>query len=207
LRFALPNHLSLTRQAYLVFLLCLGFCLSVTAGGKQVFSPADDKSKHANDPSAENAESDNDAMQQTLNLNFSPEHRERIRKTLEDYARSVDPEHDKIEERRRTMQQNIESRFFNADNDNDGTLDRQETTENLPQIARHFSSVDINQDGVISLTELTDAQNRILERRKAAEAALEAEKQQKILEQSEPPVLPKRKGKQASPNGLKKQAR
>ncbi|MEK9940839.1 MAG: EF-hand domain-containing protein, partial [Methylotenera sp.] len=71
---------------------------------------------------------------------------------------------------------------FEADTDGDGKLDRQEATEKLPQIARHFNSVDTNQDNLISLGELIEAQARILERRKAAEALVEMEKQQKTLE-------------------------
>lgn len=142
-------------------------------------------------------------MQQTLNLNFSPEHRERLRKALEDYARSIDSSHDQIEARRRAMKKSIEARFLDADNDNDGTLDRQEATEKLPQIARHFSSVDTNQDGLISLDELLEAQARIVERRKASEALLEAQKQQKLLETETLPV-DKRKNKQATDTAKKR---
>lgn len=119
---------------------------------------------------------DSDATQQTLNLNFSPERRERLRKALDEYARSVDPDHEQIEERRRAMQESIKERFLNADKDSDGSIDRQEATEFLPQIARHFSQVDTNQDELITLDELEAAQARIVERRKAAEAALEAQK-------------------------------
>lgn len=124
------------------------------------------------------ADTNNDGMQQTLELNFSPENRERLRKALDDYAKSIDHDHELIEERRRAMQESIKIRFFDADNDGDGTIDRQEATERLPQIARHFSQVDVNQDNVISLDELEDAQLRILERRKSAEIAVEIKKQQ-----------------------------
>lgn len=124
------------------------------------------------------ADADYDGMQQTLNLNFSPENREKLRRALSDYGRSADPDHGQIEERRRAMQDSIKTRFLEADSDGDGTIDRQEATEKLPQIARHFNMVDTNQDGLISLEELQAAQARILERRKAAEAALEAQKNQ-----------------------------
>jgi Ca2+-binding EF-hand superfamily protein len=100
------------------------------------------------------------------------------------------------------MKKSIETRFLDADNDNDGTLDRQEATEKLPQIARHFSSVDTNQDGLISLDELLDAQARILERRRISEALLEAEKQPKLFETETLPV-DKRKSKQATDNTKK----
>lgn len=117
-----------------------------------------------------------EGMQQTLELNFSPEHRERLRKALDEYARSVDQDHDQIEARRRAMRESIKERFFDADRDFDNTIDRQEATEKLPQIARHFSAVDENQDGLISLDELEAAQMRVEERRRAAEASLELQK-------------------------------
>ncbi len=135
-----------------------------------------------------------DPTQQTLNLNFSPEHREKLRKALDDYSRSVDPDHEQIEERRRAMHESIKARFLASDNDNDGTIDRQEATESLPQIARHFSQVDTNQDGVISLDELEAAQARIADRRKAAEAAMYAQKQQ----EADIAAAAKRKTKQAT---------
>ena len=159
---------------HLGLVVCVSFAFSVNAvaAGRGNFFINDATKKVAE---ADNA---NDATQQTLNLNFSPENREKLRKALDDYARSVDHSHDQIEERRRTMQQSIEVRFLEADSDSDGTIDRQEATERLPQIARHFSQVDTNQDGVISLDELEEAQARTLERRKSAEAALDEKKQQ-----------------------------
>lgn len=137
---------------------------------------------------------DSEGTQQTLNLNFSPERRERLRKALDEYARSVDPDHEQIEERRRAMQESIKERFLASDKDNDGSIDRQEATESLPQIARHFSQVDTNQDDVITLDELEAAQARILERRKAAEAALEAQK----VQEAEAAAAAKRKSNQAA---------
>jgi Ca2+-binding EF-hand superfamily protein len=99
------------------------------------------------------------------------------------------------------MQESIKVRFLDADNDGDGTIDRQEATERLPQIARHFSQVDTNQDNVISLDELEEAQVRILERRKAAEAAVEAKK---LQDADAVTVATKRKSKQASDNTRKR---
>ena len=177
--------------------LCIGFGLSfnAAAAGKSIVFASQDSSKRV-------AEADtNDGMQQTLELNFSPENREKIRKALDDYAKSVDHDHDQIEERRRAMQESIKVRFLDADNDGDGTIDRQEATERLPQIARHFSQVDTNQDNVISLDELEEAQVRILERRKAAEAAVEAKK---LQDADTGAVTTKRKSKQASDNTRKR---
>lgn len=177
--------------------LCIGFSLSfnaIAAGKNTVFTTLDSNKRVAE------AETTNDGMQQTLELNFSPENREKLRKALDDYARSIDHDHDLIEERRRAMQESIKIRFLDADNDGDGTIDRQEATERLPQIARHFSQVDTNQDNVISLEELENAQVRILERRKTAEIALEIKKQQDIDTNN----ASKRKSKQASENTRKR---
>jgi len=150
---------------------------------------------------AADEENANDGMQQTLNLNFSPENREKLRKALDDYAKSVDRDHDQIEERRRAMRASIEARFLDADSDGDGTIDRQEATEKLPQVARLFSQVDTNQDNVISLEELEEAQTRIMERRKAAEAALEAQKTQVTSDTSS---VAKPKNKQTANNTKKR---
>ena len=174
-----------------------GFSLNVAAGDKSNFDYSAKTSKLA-----ANDEPSGDGMQQTLELNFSPENREKLRKALDDYARSIDQDHERIEERRRAMQESLEARFFDADNDGDGTIDRQEATEKLPQIARHFNQVDTNQDHVISLDELVDAQAKILERRKAAEAAIEAQKLQAATENSSES---KPKNKQTA-NSAKKRA-
>jgi hypothetical protein len=170
--------------------------LNVEAAGKATLISLDNTLKMAADE-----ETAGDGMQQTLNLNFSPENREKLRKALDDYAKSVDRDHNQIEERRRAMRASIEARFLDADSDGDGTIDRQEATEKLPQIARLFSQVDVNQDNVISLDELEQAQTRILERRRAAEAALEAEKLQATAESSDSAKL---KNKQTANNTKKR---
>jgi hypothetical protein len=175
----------------------LGLSFYAQAGGRTNLANAEELVKRVAD-----AEHATEGLQQTLNLNFSPEDRVRLRKALDEFARSVDPDHDQIEERRRAMQESIEARFLATDKDNDGSIDRQEATESLPQIARHFSQVDTNQDEVITLDELEDAQARIIERRKAAEAALEAQRQQEI----EAAAAAKRKSKQAANNPPRKRA-
>ncbi len=196
--------MSVSKVVCLAMCLGLGLSFSVTAGGRSNLAAPADKSKRAVDEDRQSEEtSRNDGLQQTLNLNFSPEHREKLRKALDDYARSVDPSHDQIEERRRAMQESIETRFFEADTDGDSTLDRQEATDKLPQIARHFNTVDTNQDNLISLGELVEAQARIIERRKAADAALEQQKQQKLMD-AEAGSVSKPKSKQANNNSKKK---
>jgi len=122
------------------------------------------------------ASSEKEGLLKTLEHNFSPEKRANLRKALDDYARSVDQDHDQIEARRRAMQESVKERFFDADGDFDNTIDRQEATAKLPQIARHFNSVDTNGDGLISLDELESAQMRMIERQRAAEIAIEMRK-------------------------------
>lgn len=205
----LQNSMSINKCTCVALCLGLGLAFNVAAGERNSASAPIDKAKHAVDEDRQTADEDkNEGMQKTLNLNFSPERREKLRKALDQFSRSIDPSHDQIEERRRAMQDSIEARFFEADTDGDSTIDRQEATEKLPQIARHFNSVDTNQDNLISLGELVDAQARILERRKAAEAALELEKQQKQLEseaEAEALAATKQKNKQAI-NGSKKKS-
>lgn len=206
----MQNSMSITKCSCLALCLGLGLSLGVTAGERNnVAAPADKAKRIVDEERQAEEETRIDGLQKTLNLNFSPEHREKLRKALDAFARSIDPSHEQIEERRRAMQDSIEARFFEADGDGDGTIDRQEATEKLPQIARHFNSVDSNQDSLISLSELVDAQARILERRRAAEAILEQEKQQKHMEaEAEAEAVataPKPKNKQAI-NGFKKKS-
>lgn len=177
------------RKSLLALFLCLAVhvCLGRFAYAQAAGNSKDDDIRNV-------AVDDADSTQQTLNLNFSPERREKLRKALDEYARAVDPDHEQIEERRRAMQESIKERFIASDKDNDGSIDRQEATESLPQIARHFSQVDSNEDNVITLDELEAAQSRILERRKAAEAAMEAQK----VQEAEAAVAAKRKSNQAA---------
>jgi len=186
----MSKNISITKCTSLA--LCIGLWLSFNV------SAADKNSVVNEDAGKRTADEANEGMRQTLNLNFSPENREKLRRALNDYARSADPDHGQIEERRRAMQESIKTRFLEADNDGDGTIDRQEATEKLPQIARHFNMVDTNQDDLISLEELQAAQARILERRKAAELALEAQK----LQEAEA-ATGKRKNKQVVNNAVK----
>lgn len=205
LNLILQNNMSISKVVCVAMCLGLGLSFSVTAGGRNSLAAPGDKLKRAAEEDRQSEDSlKNDGLQQTLNLNFSPEHRERLRKALDEYSRSIDPSHDQIEERRKAMQENIETRFFEADSDGNGTIDRQEATEKLPQIARHFNSVDTNQDNLISLGELVEAQARIMERRRAGELALEQQKLQKQQE-IEPTVIAKPKSRQAN-SGTKKKS-
>ncbi len=134
-------------------------------------------------------ENDQGISEQTLEYNFSPEDRARLRKALADYSKSTDPEHHQIELRRKAMKESVEERFNGCDKDNDESIDREEATLCLPQIARHFSTVDIDENGVITLEELELAQTKSIERQKAAEAKIEAQK----IQEAEAEI--KKKGK------------
>lgn len=154
----------------ILFVVATGMVLPAFAGGKNSLI-AEDKSVLE--------DADDGAMEQTLEHNFSPEDRARLRKALGDYTKSTDPEHNQIAQKRKAMQESVEKRFNDCNKDNDDSLDRDEATHCLPQVARHFSYVDIDEDEVITLEELQLAQVKQIERQKAAEAKMEA---QKILE-------------------------
>ena len=138
---------------------------------------ADKNSSVADELSKDSSlETDENGVEQTLEHNFSPDDRARLRKALADYAKSTDPEHNQIEQKRKAMKESVAARFNACDKDSDESLDREETTECLPQVARHFSYVDVDEDELITLEELELAQAKSSERQKAAEAKMEAQK-------------------------------
>lgn len=101
----------------------------------------------------------------TLDGSITMEERIRIYRDLDEYSRSVDSTHLLIEKQRRGMRERLQQRFAGSDKDNDGSISREEATESLPQIARHFSQVDTNGDGVITLDELAVVHAKMMERR------------------------------------------
>ncbi len=119
---------------------------------------------------------DVEGLEKTIQINFSPEKRLMLRNALDEFARAVHDDHDQIVAKKREMRESIKKRFFEADADFDNHINRQEATEKLPQIARHFSSVDLNEDGLIALHELQAAQTRMLQRRKVAQDAINMRK-------------------------------
>jgi hypothetical protein len=141
-------------------------------------------------------DNDETGLEKTLEQNFSPEDRARLRKALADYARNTDPEHNQIELKRQAMKDSIAQRFSECDQDNDESLDRKEATLCLPQVARHFSFVDVDQDNLITLEELELAQSKWVERRKAAEAKIEAQRIQDVEDE----IKNKSKAKAVSDN-------
>lgn len=104
----------------------------------------------------------------TLEGSISMEERMRLHRDLNVYSRSIDSNHIVIENHRRGMRQRLYERFSGSDKDNDGSISREEATETLPQIARHFTQVDTNGDGVVTLNELAIVHARMVERQQRA---------------------------------------
>ncbi len=120
------------------------------------------------------AENDEIGLSKTLEHNFSPEDRARLRKALSDYAKNTDPDHQIMQQKRKAMHDSISLRFNECNRDNDESLDREEATLCLPQVARHFSYVDLDANGVITLDELENAYAKMVERQREAEARTES---------------------------------
>ena len=158
-------------RAPLLVLMGLALSLSVYAGGKNSLVAEDKVAAEDNDEAG---------LEQTIEHNFSPEDRARLRKALADYAKNNDPEHVQIEQKRKAMRESVEARFNECNKDNDDSLDRVEATECLPQVARHFGYVDVDEDSVITLEELELAQAKMEERQKAAEIKVEAKRIQEV---------------------------
>jgi len=171
----------------LLFFMGVTFALPAFSDGK---TPLLNEDKPATDKQT-TVENDQSSLEQTLEYNFSPEDRARLRKALADYAKSTDPEHYQIEQKRRAMKESVEARFNECDKDNDDSIDREEATLCLPQIARHFNTVDVDENGVITLEELELAQAKSIARQKAEEAKIEA----KNIQETEAEIKNKSKAK------------
>ena len=171
----------------LLFFMGVTFALPAFSDGKNSLLPED---KPVTDKQA-TVENDQSGLEQTLEYNFSPEDRARLRKALADYAKTTDPEHYQIEQKRRAMKESVEARFNECDKDNDDSIDREEATLCLPQIARHFNAVDVDENGVITLEELELAQAKSVARQKAEEAKIEA----KNIQETEAEIKNKSKAK------------
>ena len=142
-------------------------------------------------------DNDDAGLSKTLEHNFSPEDRARLRKALSDYARNTDPDHQLMLQKRKVMHDSISQRFNECNRDNDDSLDREEATLCLPQVARHFSYVDLDGNGVITLDELENAYAQMVERQREAEAKTQA--QQAIVSDSD---TDKSKSKSKSPSAV-----
>ena len=141
-------------------------------------------------------ENDDVGLSKTLEHNFSPEDRARLRKALTDYARNTDPDHQLMQQKRKAMHDSISQRFNECNRDNDDSLDREESTLCLPQVARHFSYVDLDGNGVITLDELENAYAKMMERQREAEAKTQL--QQSIVSDSDADLKSRNKSKPTS---------
>lgn len=177
--------ISCQKHALVAMLVLLGLSAPAFAAGRDNQTPRDNQNP-VEESNPQSVEVEPETIQvQILDKRISIEDRIRLRRDLYEYSRSVDAAHIQIEERRRLMRKRIQDRFLDADQDNDGSLSREEATEMLPQVARHFNQFDLNGDGVITLMELEDAQAKIAERQRALTA--------KIDGQPEPEANAKRK--------------
>ena len=79
---------------------------------------------------------------------------DQIRDALAEYSRAEDENNALYEQKRRAMLDSVELRFLACDTDSDDTLDVFEVTQCLPQVARRFRDVDIDNDNVITLDEI-----------------------------------------------------
>lgn len=150
----------------------------------------------AGDISQDNVEIDIEESQTpSLSDSVRMEDTIKLRRDLELYSRNVDPSNIQLQERRRLMRKRIQERFLMADQDGDGSISRIEATESLPQIARHFSKVDLNSDDAITVNELATAYDSLIEKQRLdAQKLVEAElaEQKKATEN-----ISKSKNKQA----------
>jgi len=180
------------KYAYLACCILLAFADPAYAAPRDAQSAADEVVAKLND--YKSAENDQDVISaRKLKGPISIEDSIRLRRDLDEYSRTVDPAHVQIEERRRIMHQRIQTRFAESDKDNDGTLSREEATESLPQVARHFSAVDTNNDGVITLDELESLQFRIVERQRSDSIKIESVEPDSTKRKSRDAMLTNRK--------------
>ena len=157
--FAKINRIVLMSRIAIGFALVFSFSEVMMAGPRDNQNNNDEASK--SQPS-ENSKSSNEAVGVNMDDNI------RLRRTLDEYSRTVDPAHVQIEERRRVMHQRIQERFSQADRDNDGGISLEEAYDSMPQLARHFGAVDLNSDHMITLEELEALQAKIAERQRMA---------------------------------------
>jgi hypothetical protein len=157
--FAKINRIVLMSRIAIGFALVFSFAEVMMAGPRDNQNNNDEVSK--SQPS-DNSKSSNEAVGVNMDDNI------RLRRTLDEYSRTVDPAHVQIEERRRVMHQRIQERFSQADRDNDGGISLEEAYDSMPQLARHFGAVDLNSDHMITLEELEALQAKIAERQRIA---------------------------------------
>ena len=163
--FAKINRIVLMSRLAIGLALVFSFAEVMMAGPRDNQNNNDEVSK--SQPS-DNLKSSTEAVGVNMDDNI------RLRRTLDEYSRTVDPAHVQIEERRRVMHQRIQERFSQADRDNDGGISLEEAYDSMPQLARHFGAVDLNSDHMITLEELEALQAKIAERQRMATLKVDA---------------------------------
>lgn len=131
------------------FLFCFAAAFSLSSG---VLAGANNQAPKVESENNSSVAAELNKLKESSAL--SPEERARIRRALAAYARSSGKESTLIEEKQREMLKGLESRFIACDEDNDNTLDLSETIKCLPQVARQFNRLDLDENEVISLDEL-----------------------------------------------------
>lgn len=170
--FQVPSH----KHVLMALFVLVGLTELSFAGPRETQATHEPQTTTIDESSLPAAEPEPETIQvQILDKRISIEDRLRLRRDLYEYSKSVDAAHIQIEERRRLMRKRIQERFLDADHDNDGSLSREEATEMLPQVARHFSQFDLNADGVLTLTELEDARAKAAERQRALTAKIDGQ--------------------------------
>jgi len=91
---------------------------------------------------------------------------QQIHDALTKFSKSDDKNSIIYQQRLREMLDSVELRFLSCDTDNDQTLDVFEATQCLPQVARQFRRVDIDNDNVITLDEISIMARKFAEKRK-----------------------------------------
>lgn len=91
---------------------------------------------------------------------------QQIHDALTEFSQSNSKNSIIYQQKLREMLDSVELRFLSCDMDNDQTLDVFETTQCLPQVARQFRKVDIDNDNVITLDEISIMARKFAEKRK-----------------------------------------
>lgn len=110
-----------------------------------------------------------------LEQSLAPDERERMHRELDQFSSNYYPGYIQLEERRKHM---LRERFKQADQDNDGSLTREEAELRMPSLAKHFDEMDSDNDGVVNVEEVLATQAKLREQREVREfqARQEAER-------------------------------
>jgi len=86
-----------------------------------------------------------------LDEGVSQEERRSLRRDVEDYGY---PARERLQQRRQFLREQLQERWRRADDDNDGSISRDEARRAMPGVSRRFERLDLDGDGVISKEEL-----------------------------------------------------